>query len=357
MPVIVEPDVPLVSEPDLIDSEQTSDVNDPIPTPDSPGSSTSEHVVETDSEHEEPLRDPVVSPPFIDEFADMPGASLEAFLADLETPFLEESPFQPWASVAEPEGDAYEEIQQLLTAFGIPWVSSPGDAEAQCAVLSTKGLVDGVISDDSDTLIYGAPVVFRHLYLGDSTVEIYRRDSLGFSLEELISLAMLLGCDFTEGVRGIGPVNATEIVRLYPGMDGLRRFRTWADRTGNDIHAEPDDSPEMVAFKQTHANYRHMWAFPENFPQQEVWDVFADPAVDPSEEPFSWAEPDPQQVMHVVTSLSGMPAHQVESLLTVTLAKYREARMQRRITDYFAPAFQRGQVSEVVSKRLKAALG
>ena len=258
---------------------------------------------------------------------------------------------------------AYTEIQELLTGFGIPWVSAPADAEAQCAFLCQAGLVDGVISDDSDTLIYGSPVVFRHLYLGDSTVEIFKLNSLGFSQPELISMALLLGCDFTEGVRGIGPVNATEIVRHYSGLVGLARLREWADRCASDggretdvVYGEDDSDGELKEFKLKHANYRAQWVFPDDFPSAEVWNLFETPPVSRDMEPFSWVVPDEREVADVVLRHTDMSRDMVESILSTTMGRYHETQIQRRITDYFSPAFERGSVAEVVSKRLKAAL-
>ena len=266
-------------------------------------------------------------------------------------------------NVVESLESTYEEIQRLLTAFGVPWVSAPADAEAQCAFLAAAGLTDGVISDDSDTIIYGSPIVFRHLYVGESTVEIYRTSEIGFDREELISLAMLLGCDFTVGVRGIGPVNATEIVRHYKGIDGLKRFREWAERFATDsgkvtevVTGENPEDEMLKFFKATHANYRSQWLFPDDFPSQEVWDVFDQPLVDTNLEPFSWAVPDEDLIAEVVTELSDLKHDQVLHILSSTMEQYRQSSAQRRITDYFSPAFERGRVAEVVSKRLKAAL-
>ena len=269
------------------------------------------------------------------------------------------------ARISMDSGDTYEEIQELLTAFGIPWVSSPADAEAQCAFLCSAGLVDGVISDDSDTLIYGSPIVFRHLYMGDSTVEMFKLGNLGFDRKELISLALLLGCDFTEGVRGIGPVNASEIVRHYSGLDGLTLFRAWCERAPQDtanntvdapLKAEDDSNQSLREFKKKHANYRTQWIFPDDFPSPEVWNVFDKPVVSHDMEAFSWVEPDEEEVIQVVTEHTDMTRPQVESILSTTMTKYRETRIQRRITDYFSPVFERGVVAEVISKRLKAAL-
>lgn len=288
--------------------------------------------------------------------------TLGAFIADSELTAFDN---KVRARISMDSGDTYEEIQELLTAFGIPWVSSPADAEAQCAFLCAAGLVDGVISDDSDTLIYGSPIVFRHLYMGDSTVEMFKLGNIGFDRNELISLALLLGCDFTEGVRGIGPVNASEIVRHYSGLPGLALFRAWCERAPQDTTNNTMDAPlededitneSLREFKKKHANYRTQWIFPEDFPSEAVWNVFDQPVVSHDMEAFSWAVPDEEDVIDVVTQHTDMNRAQAESILSTTMTKYRETRVQRRITDYFSPVFERGAVAEVISKRLKAAL-
>ena len=54
----------------------------------------------------------------------------------------------------------YDETRELLRLFGVPFVISPAEAEAQCAQLNVCGLVDGVITDDSDTFLFGAEHVY-----------------------------------------------------------------------------------------------------------------------------------------------------------------------------------------------------
>ena len=43
----------------------------------------------------------------------------------------------------------------------MPAVRSFGEAEAQCAWLTTNNLTDGVISEDMDTLAFGADLLIR----------------------------------------------------------------------------------------------------------------------------------------------------------------------------------------------------
>ena len=97
---------------------------------------------------------------------------------------------------------------ELLRLFGVPYVEAPSEAEAQCAALELLGLVDGVVTDDSDVWLFGATEVYKNIFNEQKYVELYRaRDviqELGLQREDYVCLALLLGSDYTTGVHGIG---------------------------------------------------------------------------------------------------------------------------------------------------------
>ncbi|KAG7250416.1 hypothetical protein CRUP_024163, partial [Coryphaenoides rupestris] len=81
---------------------------------------------------------------------------------------------------------------EMLDCLGVPWVTAAGEAEAMCAYLDSQGLVDGCITNDGDAFLYGAKT--------DPLVDRYRtsrvQSELHLSRENLVGLAILLGCDY-----------------------------------------------------------------------------------------------------------------------------------------------------------------
>ena len=84
----------------------------------------------------------------------------------------------------------------MLRLFGIPYITAPMEAEAQCASLVQLGLVEGIITDDSDVFLFGGTKVLKNLFNQSQTVEVYLANDLNRELElereKLIRLAYLI---------------------------------------------------------------------------------------------------------------------------------------------------------------------
>jgi flap endonuclease GEN len=58
--------------------------------------------------------------------------------------------------------DASDRCEAMLRALGVPVARAEAEGEALCALLDSSGLVDGVISNDGDCLLYGARTVYSN---------------------------------------------------------------------------------------------------------------------------------------------------------------------------------------------------
>lgn len=145
-----------------------------------------------------------------------------------------------------------EDAKHLLTLLGIPYVQAPSEAEAQTAYMAMKDDVWAASSKDYDSLLFGAPKLLRYLTIygreflpsnGTSRAlkpEIINLNELlsyhSITREQLIDMAILIGTDFNEGVKGIGPKTALKIVKEYKKLENLP----------NDIQAKiPNDYEEI----------------------------------------------------------------------------------------------------------------
>jgi flap endonuclease-1 len=61
-----------------------------------------------------------------------------------------------------------EDAKTLIKLMGMPIIEAPTEAEAQCAVMCRAGLVHAVVSEDMDTLTFGAPVFIRNMFQPES---------------------------------------------------------------------------------------------------------------------------------------------------------------------------------------------
>jgi DNA excision repair protein ERCC-5 len=136
-------------------------------------------------------------------------------------------------------------MQELLRLFGIPFVSSPMEAESQCAFLKQSKLVDGIVTNDSDVFLFGGDQVFRNMFKLNKQVELYAMDDVkrncDLDREQLVKMAQLLGSDYCEGVIGVGPALAREIIQLFPSLEVFRRWMC-----GEQDPAIPNEIPAKV---------------------------------------------------------------------------------------------------------------
>ncbi|KAI1800474.1 PIN domain-like protein [Daldinia bambusicola] len=240
------------------------------------------------------------------------------------------------------------ECQALLRFFGIPYITAPMEAEAQCAELVKLGLVDGIVTDDSDTFLFGGTRVYKNMFNGNKFVECYLgsdlEKELSLSREQLISLAQLLGSDYTEGLPGVGPVTAVEILSEFPGRDGLVKFREWWQDV--QINNRPKEADQGSTFRRKFRKSQATKLFlPPGFPNLAVYDAYLHPEVDSTPEPFQWGVPDVAGLRQFLMSTIGWSEDRTDEVLVPVIRDMnrREAEgTQSNITRYFEGAVGAG---------------
>ncbi|KAF8137611.1 PIN domain-like protein [Boletus edulis] len=130
---------------------------------------------------------------------------------------------------------AYQLIK-VLRAEGIQYVVAPYEADAQMAYLERIGIVDGIITEDSDLLVFGCRKVLFKLDSVSSTITSISRDDfgsvtttdagislLGWTDSQFRAMAILSGCDYLPSIPGVGLKTAWTLLRKHRTVDQLVR--------------------------------------------------------------------------------------------------------------------------------------
>lgn len=123
-----------------------------------------------------------------------------------------------------------KECVELLELFGVPVLEAKGEAEALCAELNRKGLVDACITADSDAFLFGAKCVIKSFHPNSKEpLECYFMSdieaALGLNRKHLIAISLLVGNDHDlNGVQGVGLDTAVRFVQDYTDDEILNKL-------------------------------------------------------------------------------------------------------------------------------------
>ena len=142
-------------------------------------------------------------------------------------------------------GGLLRDCQKLVESLGVPCVTAPGEAEAFCAALDKAGLVDAVVSDDSDCFCYGAKTVLRNFSTDPKNFSVSRycadriEKELNVSRERMVIMALILGCDYNPG--GVSGVGREAVIKLFnhwglPSSKELKTVMSWRDSGTEEVN-------------------------------------------------------------------------------------------------------------------------
>ncbi|KAF8862889.1 hypothetical protein BDZ45DRAFT_616456 [Acephala macrosclerotiorum] len=180
--------------------------------------------------------------------------------------------------------------KQMLIYFGFPFHTAPGEAEAECALFQREGIVDAVLSEDVDTLMFGCSLTFRnwssegargnksptHVSVYDAKAT--KEGKSGLDREGMVLVALMSGGDYiTEGIPRCGIKVACEAARAGFGEslcklanNDAAGIAAWRENLAHEIRTN-----ESKFFKVKHKAL----TIPENFPNREVLGYYTNPVV------------------------------------------------------------------------------
>lgn len=224
------------------------------------------------------------------------------------------------------------ECQKLLKLMGIPYIIAPTEAEAQCAVLARAGKVYAAASEDMDTLTFDAPILLRHLTFSEQRKEPIQEIHLDKVLaglemerEQFIDLCILLGCDYLDPVKGVGPSTALKLVREHKNLEGV------------------------VEYFKSSSKYE----VPEDWPFADARALFLEPDVRAADHPdcdFKWDGPDVEGLVKYLVEEKGFNEDRVRSG-AARLQKNAKSAQQSRLESFFVPKERTKEEQEKLKRK------
>ncbi|KAI7197557.1 hypothetical protein KC324_g4141 [Hortaea werneckii] len=201
--------------------------------------------------------------------------------------FVYDGPSKPWKSGRGGGGLLDKELvkllHQLLDHLKVPYHRAPGEAEAECAALERRGVVDAVWADDGDAFTFGCQTLIKqHKVDGQRIkdyVRIYRAETIlkecDLDRDSLVLFAMLAGGDYdTQGLRGCGPKTAAKASRTEFGVASK----------AHDIHKYPEDvSRWRLLLDHVLKLSGSIVELPASFPNQKALGNYLYPNISPPE--------------------------------------------------------------------------
>jgi len=206
-----------------------------------------------------------------------------------------------------------EDAKKLLRRMGVPVVNAPCEAEAQCAILCRSGAVWATSTEDMDALTCGSTVLLRHMTYAEAKkvpiLEIHIDKvltGLGLNMDEFIDLCILLGCDYSDKIRGIGPKRALELIQKHRNIETILK------------HLD-----------------RAKFIVPDPFPYEAIRAYFKNPDSTPADQfDLKFQDPDVEGLIQFMVEEKGFNPDRIRSGIE-KLKKSRQTATQSRITSFF----------------------
>jgi exonuclease-1 len=149
-----------------------------------------------------------------------------------------------------------------LNKLGLPYVVAPYEADSQMVYLERQGLVDAIISEDSDLLVFGARCLLTKLDQYGECIAIHRHDFtacrdinlVGWSDADFRLMAILSGCDYLASIDKMGLKTAHRMTRKHKTIERIIRSLQFDAK----MKLPPG---YLDAFAQAEATFLYQWVY------------------------------------------------------------------------------------------------
>lgn len=175
--------------------------------------------------------------------------------------------------------EAYQEFQKAvdvtpymarqlieeLKKMNVQYVVAPYEADAQLVYLEQQGIIHGIISEDSDLLVFGAKRLLSKMDQHGDCIEIDRADFtacrevslVGWSDADFRRMCILSGCDYLANIPKMGLKTAYRSIRKHRTVEKTLRMLQF----DNHLHVPAD---YLAKFQQAELTFLYQRVFCPN---------------------------------------------------------------------------------------------
>ena len=121
----------------------------------------------------------------------------------------------------------FELTKELFRILNVPFYIAPLEAECACADLCKRGIVDAVLTEDTDVLAYGSNIFLSKIDTSNDTcVQIVYEDvlkSLKLNESEFLDLCIMFGCDYNKNINKVGIETSYKYIQKYRTIDEISK--------------------------------------------------------------------------------------------------------------------------------------
>lgn len=181
--------------------------------------------------------------------------------------------------------------------------------------------VYGAGSEDMDTLTFGTPILLKNLTASEQKKLPVTEINLEKALEELdmpkeqfVDLCLLLGCDYLDPVRGVGPKKALKLIQEFRSLDRVlehlqqveaekEQKKKPAPEPKHEPASDAESDKEIEAAPKKRVGGIHV---PEFWPYEEARQLFHHPDVtDGTQVELKWEQPKTEELVQFLCGDKG----------------------------------------------------
>ena len=159
--------------------------------------------------------------------------------------------------------DIIKGSKKLLGLMGIPYIQAISEGEAQASYMVEKGDSWCVASQDYDCMLFGAPRMLKNIAArgSKSRLEMIYLDEVlktnGLTRKQLVDVAILVGTDFNEGIKGVGAKKGRNLIKKHGDVfKALKHLKT-------EIEIDPQKIRDIFLNHDCIENYDIKWNKPD----------------------------------------------------------------------------------------------